>query len=215
VKDGGLVLGLQSPGPMVRWVSGPDWDDFVESISDDAESSAHFEGEFGGLFIRYLAQPAFVAGTPWVVGVRGGFTYSFRSGHIIADDFNESGEAFEYNELIRQYVAPAEILGGISSDRFALVAGIGTALVFLDGTPTFEIIIGGDEIETDEGGEFDTDRDVTLSLVTSLSAIARLRSWQFDLRLYYDRQLIAWTDDPRFYPQAVGLSLGVGYRLGQ
>ncbi|MFW5643906.1 MAG: hypothetical protein ACOCYQ_07735, partial [Alkalispirochaeta sp.] len=119
------------------------------------------------------------------------------------------------DEHFGQVTAPLELLGGVASDRFAAVAGIGPAIVVLTEMPSYRVTLGGDEIETDDGGEIETDRDVALSLVTSLGAIARLRSWQLDLRLYYDRQIVTWTDDREIYPQAVGLSLGVGYRLGR
>ncbi|MFP4153847.1 MAG: hypothetical protein ACLFSV_13460 [Alkalispirochaeta sp.] len=212
LKDGGLVLGLTT-GPMVRWMGGPDWDGYVDDFSGDAESEVHFDGEPGGVFFRYLTQPAFVAETPWVLGVRGAIVWTARSGRIVVDDIDGSGETLEYDEHFGQVTAPLELLGGVASDRFAAVAGIGPAIVFLTKTPDYRVTVSG--VDFDDGGEIETDRNVALSLVTSLGAIARLRSWQFDLRLYYDRQIVTWTDDREIYPQAVGLSLGVGYRLGR
>jgi hypothetical protein len=213
LKDGGLVLGLQLPGPLWLWTGGPDWDKFVDDFSGDAESQVHSDGELGGVFFRYLTQPAFAAETPWVLGVRGAIVLTARSGHIVVDDIDGSGQTLEYDEHFTQVVAPLELLGGISSNRFAVVAGIGPAIVALTGEPDYQVSIRGSDFE--DGGDIETDRNLVLSLVTSINVIARLRSWQFDLRAYYDRQIVTWTDELEIYPQAVGLSLGVGYRLGQ
>lgn len=213
LRDGGLVLGLQLPGPLWRWNGGPDWERFVDDFTGDAKSEVHGDGEFGGVFFRYLTQPAFAAETPWVLGVRGSIVFTFRSGQIVVNDIDGSGQTLEYDEHFSQVVAPLEILGGISSDRFAVVAGVGPAIVALTEGPDYQVSIRGDDFE--DGGDIETDRNVTLSLITSVSVIARLRSWQFDLQAYYDRQIVTWTDDLEIYPQAVGLSLGVGYRLGR
>jgi len=212
LRDGGLVLGLTT-GPVVRWMGGPDWDRFVDDFSGDAESEVHFDGDIGGVFFRYVRQPAFAAGTPWILGVRGAIGLTTRSGQIVVDDIDGSGQTLEYDEHFGQVTAPLELLGGIASDRFAFVAGIGPAIVFLTETPDYQVTVSGGSF--DDGGDIETDRDVALSLVASVGAIARLRSWQFDLRLYYDRQIVTWADDLEIYPQAVGLSLGVGYRLGR